>query len=94
MNASARLVALAARRFLPPAALALFSAALALAVLLPWSPSAASGASELSPEVGAGLARQGVWLTALAVSLPWFTARAAWCVRQWRCGEGDWLGTG
>jgi hypothetical protein len=90
----ANLIGLAARRFLSPAALALTTAALALAAFLPFSPSAARGANELSPEVGAGLARQGVWLTALAVVLPWFCARAAWCVGRWRRGEGDWLGTG
>ncbi len=94
MNLQSGLILLIARRFLPPSALALFAGALALAFFLPWSPNAALGANELSAEVGAGLARQGVWLSALAVALPWFCARASWCVRQWREGDGDWLGTG
>ena len=94
MNLQARLLGLVARRFLPPAALALFAAAMALAFFLPWSPSNVGGVGELSQEVNAGLAREGVWLTALAVALPWFCARACWCVRQWRQGDGDWLGTG
>ncbi|HTF87347.1 MAG TPA: hypothetical protein VK843_02980 [Planctomycetota bacterium] len=88
-----RLIALVARRFLPPGALALFAAALALAMFIPWAPSAEQGADQLVPEVSAGLARAGVLLTALAVILPWFCARAAWCVGQWRQGDGDWLGT-
>ncbi|MEO6710950.1 MAG: hypothetical protein ABIP42_15325, partial [Planctomycetota bacterium] len=88
-----RLIALVARRFLPPSALALFAGALTLSMFIPWSPSAEQGADQLVPEVSAGLARAGVWLTALAVILPWFCARAAWCVGQWRQGDGDWLGT-
>ncbi len=93
MKLSLGLAALVARRFLSPTGLFLIGGALALAMFLPWSPSAARGGEELSLEVSAGLARQGVWICALGMVLPWFTWRSSTFVRQWREGESDWLGT-
>ncbi len=94
MNFSPGLVTLASRRFLSPPGLALWAVALCIALFLPFAPSAARGANQVSSDVSGGLGRQGVWLCALAFALPWFTTRAAACSRQWRRGDGDWLGTG
>lgn len=93
MKPSLGLAALVARRFLSPTGLLLIGGTLALAVCLPWSPSALRGGAELSLEVSAGLARQGVWICALGMLLPWFAWRSSTFVRQWRQGESDWLGT-
>ncbi len=93
MKPSLGLAALVARRFLSPTGLFLIGGALALAVTMPWSPSAVRGGAELSLEVSAGLARQGVWICALGMILPWFAWRSSTFVRQWRQGESDWLGT-
>ena len=82
-----------ARRCWPPAACALLCAALATTLVLPWTAELDSAAPALSSDVNAGLARQGTWALGGGLVLAWLAARSATSVRQWRRGEGDWLGT-
>lgn len=85
------LAALAARRGLRPAFVALVLVLLVLALRHDWGFAASVVAGEGTAALARGHARQGVWAVALLCFTPLLVHRASRAAADWRARDADWI---